>query len=75
MKTQIKPRPKPEYINTISESAPWVLLSKASQDTGLTELLIRKAQIPMRRFGTADYIKPGVLNAWIIDGGKGEPQP
>ena len=47
----------------------------AAEQSGLTELLIRKSGITLRKFGNAHYIKPGDLNAWIIDGGKGEPQP
>lgn len=68
-------RPKSPSIRLIEESAPWVLISKAAKDSGLTELLIRNSGITLRKFGTADYIKPGDLNAWIIDGGKEETQP
>ena len=61
-------RPKPTVIRTLTASAPWVLIAKASQDTGLTERLIRQAKIPMRRFGTADDVAPGQLNDWILGG-------
>jgi len=75
VKNQIKPRPKPAVINTISESAPWVLVSKASSESGLTENLIRNTGITLRPFGNADYIRPTALNAWILADGKEGPQP
>jgi hypothetical protein len=68
-------RPKSTSIRLIEECAPWVLISKAAKDSGLTELLIRNSGIKLRKFGTADYIKPGDLNVWILADGKEEPQP
>lgn len=72
MKTSTpKKRPKSPTIKTIEESAPWVLISQAAEESGLTELLIRNAGITLRKFGNADYIRPPDLNAWILsDGGK-----
>ena len=66
-------RPKPALIRTIPEEAPWVLLSKAADDSGLTELLIRKANLQIRKFGNAFYVAPAALNAWILKGS--HPQP
>ena len=68
-------RPKSPTIKTIEESAPWVLISQAAQESGLTDLLIRKSGITLRPFGNADYVRPTDLNAWILDDGKGETQP
>lgn len=68
-------RPKPPSIQTIEASAPWVLISKAAEQSGLTELLIRKSGITLRKFGNADYIAPSGLNAWILNDGKEETQP
>lgn len=53
-------------IQFAEECAPLVLLSKASLETGLTERQIRDSGIKLRRFGTADYIRPTELNAWIL---------
>ncbi len=61
-------RTKPPSIQTIEASAPWVLISKAATESGLTELLIRQAKVPRRRFGTADYVRPTELNTWILGG-------
>lgn len=63
-----RPRPKAPVIRTINESAPWVLLSKAAKESGLTMRLIRRANLPMRQFGNADYISPSALNSWILEG-------
>jgi len=63
-----QPRPKAPVIKTIEADAPWVLLSKATADSGLSERLIRAEGLPLRRFGTADYISPQVLNRWILNG-------
>jgi hypothetical protein len=60
------PRPKSPIIQTIHVEAPWVLLSKAASDSGLSEKLIRRENLPMRRFGNADYIRPQDLNNWIL---------
>lgn len=68
-------RPKSPSIRLIEESAPWVLISKAAEDSGLTELLIRNSGIKLRKFGNADYIRPADLNAWILTDGKEETQP
>ena len=59
-------RPKALEIRAIPESAPWVLLSKAASDSGLTDRLIRQAGLPLRKFGTADYVAPSILNRWIL---------
>ena len=61
-------RPKPPEIRTIAESAPWVLLAKAANDSGVTERLIRQARLHLRRFGNADYIAPACLNSRILTG-------
>jgi hypothetical protein len=58
-------RPKPSVIQTIPEGHPWVILSKAAMQSGLSEKLIRQAGIPLRKFGNAHYVAPAVLNAWI----------
>lgn len=63
-------RPKSPSISLIELSAPWVLISVAAQQSGLTELLIRKSNVTLRKFGNADYVRPTDLNAWIVDGGK-----
>lgn len=68
MKT--KSRPKAPIIRPIPEEAPWVLLSKAAKDSGLTELIIRRENFPTRKFGNAHYIRPEVLNSWILTGTK-----
>ena len=68
-------RPKPPSIRLIEESAPWVLISQAAKDSGLTDLLIRNSGIYLRKFGNADYVRPKDLNAWILADGKGETQP
>jgi hypothetical protein len=65
-KSTTPPRPKSPAIHTIPEDAPWVLLSKAAADSGLTELLIRRENLPTRKFGNAHYIQPKDLNAWIL---------
>ena len=67
-------RPKSPSIQPIEEKAPWVLIAKASEESGLTELLIRNAGLKLRKFGNADYVKPGTLNAWILNDGKEEPK-
>ena len=73
--TTPRKRPKSPTIKTIEESAPWVLISRAAKESGLTDLLIRSSGITLRKFGIADYVRPLELNAWIIgDGGK-ETQP
>lgn len=43
-----------------------MLISKASEKSGLTELLIRQSGVTRRKFGNADYIRPAELNAWIL---------
>lgn len=63
-------RPKSPSIRLIEESAPWVLISQAAKDSGLTDFLIRNSGTYLRKFGNTDYIKPGDLNAWILNGGK-----
>ena len=68
-------RPKSPSIQPIKESAPWVLISKAAAESGLTDLLIRKSGVKLRKFGTADYVRPTELNAWILADGKEETQP
>jgi len=69
--TSTRKRPKSPYIDLIQEIAPWVLISKAAEESGLTELQIRNFGGTLRKFGNADYIKPKELNAWINgDGGK-----
>jgi hypothetical protein len=65
-------RPKSPTIRLIEASAPWVLISKAALDSGLTELLIRNAGLGLRKFGNADYVRPTELNAWILNDGKEE---
>jgi len=65
-------RPKPPVIQLAEENAPWVIISKASSDTGLTELLIRGIKI--RRFGNADYVRPTALNSWILNDEKEDKQ-
>ncbi len=72
MKTKT-PRPKPPAIKPIKEDAPWVLISLAAAESGLTELLIRKSGVTLRKFGTADYVRPVELNAWINGDGEGNP--
>lgn len=64
--TTPKKRPKSPTIKTIEESAPWVLISKAAKESGLSDLLIRDSGIKRRPFGNADYIRPGELNSWIL---------
>lgn len=71
----IPKRPKPPTIKTVDEIAPWILVAKASAETGLTELLIRKSGVRLRRFGNADYVRPRELNDWINDEGKEETLP
>lgn len=73
--TSTRKRPKSLYIELIQEIAPWVLISQAAEESGLTELQIRNSGITLRKFGNADYVKPEELNAWIIDGGKEKTQP
>lgn len=76
MKTTItRKRPKSTSIKTIEESAPWVLISQAAKESGLTALIIRNSGITLRPFGNADYIRPGDLNAWIIADGEEGTQP
>lgn len=65
-------RPKPLTIHTIAESAPWVLVSHAAEESRLTELLIRKSGVALRKFGNADYVRPTELNAWILNDGEEE---
>ena len=67
-------RPKSPSIQPINESAPWVLISVAAAESGLTDLLVRKSGVKLRKFGTADYLRPIELNSWIIGDGK-EAQP
>ncbi len=44
VKNQItRKRPKSPYIQLIQEIAPWVLISKAAEESGLTELQIRNS--------------------------------
>jgi len=62
-------RPKAAVIKVITESAPWVLLSKAIKESGVPERDI-KAHLQLRKFGNAFYVSPQALNAWII----GTPQ-
>ncbi len=71
--TTPKKRPKPLEIRPIEEAAPWVLISKAADDSGLTELIIRNAAIKLRKFGNADYLRPQDLNAWILGDDPGRP--
>lgn len=58
-------RTRSPEVRPIPESAPWVLLSIASRISGISKRAIRSQGIPMRRFGNADYVQPGSLNAWI----------
>ncbi len=67
-------RPKSPSIQPIKESAPWVLVSMAAAESGLTELLIRKSGVKLRKFGNADYVRPTDLNNWILADEK-EEQP
>lgn len=73
--TSPRKRPKSPYIKLIQEIAPWVLISQAADESGLTELLIRNSGIKLKKFGNADYIRPTELNAWILSDGKEETQP
>jgi len=70
MMTQQKPptgtRSKAAVIRTIPADAPWILLSRAAKQSGLTELRIRRAHLPIRRFGNTDCVAPSALNAWIL---------
>lgn len=67
MKPQIiRKRPKSPSIQNITESAPWVLLSKAAEESGLTELQIRQAKFETKKFGNADFVRPTDVNAWIL---------
>ena len=68
-------RPKSPTIETIPASAPWVLVSRAAKESGLTDLLIRKSGVPIRTFGNANYVRSDQLNAWILADGKEETQP
>lgn len=70
---QKKTRPKSVEIKTVPESAPWILIAQAAEESGLTIHLIRRTGLPLRRFGNADYIAPKALNAWILNG-EGENQ-
>jgi len=73
VKTQTpRKRPKSPVIQLVEENAPWMLISKAALDSGLTELLIRQSGIFLKKFGTADYICPTELNAWILKDGKSD---
>lgn len=67
-------RPKSLSIQPIKEVAPWVLLSKAAEESGLTELHIRKSGIHIRKFGNAHYVAPATRNAWILDDSNRTPQ-
>lgn len=70
MKTTItRKRPRSTSIKIIEECAPWVLISHAAKESGLTSPLIRNSGIELRPFGNADYVRPADLNAWILDGG------
>ena len=73
--TSTRKRPKSPSIQPIEESAPWVLISKAAEKSGVTELLIRKSGLKVRKFGNADYIAPTSLNAWINADGEEKTQP
>jgi hypothetical protein len=42
------------------------------RDSGLTELLIRRENLPTRKFGNAHYIQPKDLNNWILGGKEGK---
>jgi len=76
MKTTPKrKRPKAPSIQTIDETNAWVLISKAADESRLTELQIRKSGITLRKFGNADYIRPLDLNTWINSDGEKETQP
>ncbi len=68
-------RPKSPSIRLIEESAPWVLISKAAKDSGLTDLLIRDSGLTLRPFGNAHYVRPTDLNNWILADGKEGTQP
>lgn len=69
-------RKRQSSIRPVEEIAPWLLISQAAKESGLTGLLIRNSGITRRPFGNADYIRPADLNAWINgDGGKEETQP
>lgn len=61
-------RPKAPFIRPVPDDAPWILLSRAAQASGLSELIIRKEGLPLRRFGNAHYVRPKDLNNWILDG-------
>ena len=52
--TSTRKRPKSPHIELIQEIAPWVLISRAAEESGLTELQIRKSEITLRKFGNAD---------------------
>jgi len=58
-------RPKAATINIISETAPWILLSKAIRESGVPERDV-KANLQIRKFGNAYYVSPQQLNAWIL---------
>ena len=77
MKAIISPpsskRPKAAVIKVITESAPWVLLSKAIKESGVPERDI-KAHLQIRKFGNAFYVSPQALNAWIIGTPDKSPQ-
>ena len=44
-----------------------------AEETGLTELLIHAAKVPLRKSGNADYVSPPELNAWILGGKEHTP--
>jgi len=71
--TSTRKRPKSPFIQLVKESTPWILVSEAAEESGLTEFLIRKSKVMVRKFGNADYVRPDELNAWIL--GKEETQP
>jgi len=70
MKTTSITRKKPNKsseIKTIPESAPWIMVVRAVEQSGVGEHEIRQ-KFKLRRFGNADYVSPSSLNHWIMTG-------
>ncbi len=65
------PRKRPSTITTISPNAPWITVSAASHQSGVSQKVIRSAGLITRKFGNADYVSPQALNDWIL-GGEGK---
>ena len=55
-------RPKPKTIQTVKSTAPWMLVSEASEQSHLTVKMIRASGLELRPFGNADYVRPKDLN-------------